>query len=128
MSLLRSCTIKSNKQNYDIIILYSFEFCNDTKVNKEIYMWTEGPNIFDYATSELSQDAFFAWFLMWAREDFNNANFRQLHKCAKEMIYTFFRDYGIDLEKKGIEKIDSIEINKQWNYIDLWVKINKNII
>ena len=32
------------------------------------------PNLFDYATKELSQDAFFCWLLAWADEECRDAD------------------------------------------------------
>ena len=41
------------------------------------------PNVFDYATSELSQDAFLAWLFKWAEKD-NEQYDKLLHDCAED--------------------------------------------
>jgi hypothetical protein len=39
------------------------------------------PNLFSYATSELSQDAFICWLLSWASLEYKDVD-GQLHQCA----------------------------------------------
>lgn len=75
------------------------------------------PNIFDYATSELSQDAFLAWLFRWA-EDSNKENDGPLHECAKGALKLFFKDIDITSE------INSVQVISQYEHIDLWVTIN----
>lgn len=43
------------------------------------------PNLFSYATSELSQDAFFAWLARWADDSFSNED-ASLNKLAKAFV------------------------------------------
>ena len=74
------------------------------------------PNLFEYATSELSQDAFFAWLLKWAEDKYKNTD-SELHKTARELISKF-------LEIKQI-KISTVDIFKQLKRIDLFIEINK---
>ncbi len=38
----------------------------------------EKPNLFSYATSELSQDAFIAWLLAWASPEYQTVD-KELH-------------------------------------------------
>jgi len=74
------------------------------------------PNLFNLATSELSQDAFLSWLLMWANKDYKLSN-DKLHKCAVEFVQ--------NLLQKDIDfKINTIEVGKQKNHIDVWAKIN----
>ena len=40
------------------------------------------PNLFDYATSELSQDAILAWLIQWADEQFLETD-KHLNQCAE---------------------------------------------
>lgn len=77
------------------------------------------PNIFDYATSELSQDAFFAWLMKWAENDYKEVD-EELHECAKKILKTFFRNQG----KKIVSSFNSIEIYKQKDNIDILLRIN----
>lgn len=77
------------------------------------------PNIFDYATSELSQDAFFAWFLKWAEPEYSEYDIA-LHDCSVKVIKEFCK-------KNKLKEIRSVEIIKQWNHIDLWIVINESV-
>ena len=43
------------------------------------------PNLFNYATSELSQDAFLAWLIQWADKD-NKKNDSYLNACAVSFV------------------------------------------
>ena len=80
-------------------------------------MAVELPNLFDYATSELTQDGFFAYFFKWAEDKDNNED-KALHDCAKKALEKF---YGTMF----LENIKSIDIEKQWNHIDLLITINE---
>ena len=76
------------------------------------------PNIFDYATSELSQDAFWGWLFKWAEKD--NAQFDEhLCKCAKECLLMFFGN-------TSLLNIENVEIYRQWENIDLWITVNND--
>lgn len=72
------------------------------------------PNLFDYATSELSQDAFLAWFFKWAEKE-NEKEDKALHDCSLECLRLFLG--------KNVE-IQTVDIYKQWENIDLWVTVN----
>lgn len=74
------------------------------------------PNLFNFATSELSQDAFLAWLFSWADEKYSSEE--SLNKCAKAVIKLFTDN---DIEVK------SVNIYKQYEHIDLWVEINNSI-
>jgi len=74
------------------------------------------PNLFDYATSELSQDAFLAWLFKWAEKE-NETEDKALHDCAVECLNIFIKEYKLpDIEK--------VQIIKQRKNIDLWIVIN----
>lgn len=74
------------------------------------------PNLFEFATSELSQDAFLAWLFKWAEEE-NKKDNRDLHDCAALCLQQFFGEVNIGT-------VSSVQIWKQWNQIDLWVVVN----
>lgn len=78
------------------------------------------PNLFHYATSELSQDAFIAWLLEWANPENKNID-EKLHECSLGLIKSFFEKH----EKFMPSSIDSIEINQQAYGIDILAIINK---
>lgn len=45
----------------------------------------KGPNIFSYATSELSQDAMIAWLAAWADPGFAKIDYA-LHSCGINLL------------------------------------------
>ena len=79
------------------------------------------PNIFDYATSELSQDAFLSWIIKWADKEYAG---QPMNKCGKEIV-----------EKLSNGKISAkenytVEIYKQYTIsngqkMDLWITFNE---
>ncbi len=77
------------------------------------------PNIFSFATSELSQDAMFAWLLSWA--DPNRAKRdSSLHDVAIRFVKLL----------SGIEELDvsHLEAGRQLERIDVWAEVNDDII
>jgi len=76
----------------------------------------EEPVLFNFATKELSQDAFFCWLFSWAEEKFNNT---QLYVIAKEFLKDILNEDII---------VNSLEIRQQYNKIDFFLRINKSII
>lgn len=78
------------------------------------------PNIFKYATKELSQDAFIFWLLDHANPKYKNVNIK-LKKCALDLITEFFK-----LEDKELPNlIESFTLLKQYKNIDILLKINE---
>ena len=63
----------------------------------------KGPNIFDYATSELSQDAFICYLLEFGKEQYKNDFSKEY-----EIAHHFLEKCGIPFD----EKIE--EIKKQY--------------
>ena len=75
------------------------------------------PNIFNYATKELSQDAFFTWLINWASSEFiGNA----LHDCAVDFINQMIPN-GEKIE------VESVKTWQQWKHIDIWASINNKV-
>lgn len=74
------------------------------------------PNLFDYATSELSQDAFIAWLITWADEQYAEID-KHLNQCAA----SFVRELIGESEDYAIGKV---EAGRQWNNIDIWATVN----
>lgn len=84
-------------------------------------------NLFNYATSELSQDAFLCWLLSYAQEKKYSGDDAKLKKCAQSLIKVFL------LGQKGIFEKDLIKedlivekIEKQWKYIDVLVTLESD--
>ncbi|MBR6060448.1 MAG: PD-(D/E)XK nuclease family protein [Spirochaetales bacterium] len=75
------------------------------------------PNLFNYATSELSQDAFLCWLFMWA-DDRCKSDDEELHNCALKAVKLFTNE--------SVE-VHNIVIKKQWNHIDVLCIINDDI-
>jgi len=74
------------------------------------------PNIFDYATSELSQDAFLTWLIQWADKDYQEID-SSLNACAISFVQEL-------LGKDNSYKIETVEAGRQWNNIDVWALVN----
>jgi hypothetical protein len=70
------------------------------------------PNIFDYATSELSQDAFLCWLIAWADSEY---------KELDEDIWKLSQRFLSELINVPIK---NIEVGRQLENIDVWVKVN----
>ena len=79
----------------------------ETKLNSSV------PNLFDYATSELSQDAFLLWLLNWADPKYKDAD-EQLNAAAKKFVCLLL---GKDIE------ISSVKCKKQYHRIDVFAII-----
>ncbi len=80
------------------------------------------PNLFQFATGELSQDAFIAWLISWANPEYASRN-TALHETGVELLNTL-------LEKTGHprpEQITSVDVQMQVKNIDLLVMINGTI-
>jgi len=78
------------------------------------------PNIFTYATSELSQDAIICYLLEWAKIENKKLN-ENLHNLAVTFLDSLFDKFK-DIEKPI--KYSKIEIKKQYKNIDILCIIN----
>lgn len=77
------------------------------------------PNLFSYATSELSQDAFICWLLAWASPEYKEVD-NDLHQCGIEFIRALFTEH----EKTPPTDITEIKIKKQYKNIDVLCIVN----
>jgi hypothetical protein len=81
------------------------------------------PNFFDFATGEQSLDAFAAWLLQWANAE-NAVHDGDLNRCgadfARRLIQTSYPDFD--------DPIVSVEVGRQWEYIDVWAKVNSRYL
>jgi hypothetical protein len=80
----------------------------------------EKPNLFKYATSELSQDAIICYILEWAKIENKEKN-EKLHNLSISFIDSLFEKF-IDIKKPL--KYEKIEIKKQYKNIDVLCIIN----
>ena len=78
------------------------------------------PNLFDYATSEISQDAFICWLLAWADPAYRKSS-EALHKAGVDLI----RLLSAEKIDRLPERINSVKVVKQHRYIDMLCKINE---
>ena len=73
------------------------------------------PNLFHFATSELSQDAFIAWLLAWANRECADID-KNLHACA------------VDFVRKLLDKddcnVEIVKVERQWENVDVCAEIN----
>ncbi len=77
------------------------------------------PNLFSFATSELSQDALICWLLEWASPNLKEFD-DDLHNCSINLISSFFEKHGKDVPKI----IEQVEVRKQDHNIDVLCVIN----
>ena len=74
------------------------------------------PNLFDFATKELSMDAFFCWLFAWSESKYNG---HPLNKTANNFIKS--------ITGKNIV-IQKLKIEQQYKDIDFYLRINDKII
>lgn len=79
------------------------------------------PNIFNYATSELSQDAMICYILEWAKKE-NKEVDENTHKIGVKLLDAFFEKYHDTIEKPS--QFEIIDIIKQDNNIDVLCIVN----
>lgn len=77
------------------------------------------PNLFSYATSELSQDAFLCWFIAWADPTCEKLD-TSLHHAAVRFLKLMFSKHGIDMPL-----IKSLQIKRQVDNMDVFVVMNE---
>ncbi|WP_289021232.1 PD-(D/E)XK nuclease family protein [uncultured Salegentibacter sp.] len=78
------------------------------------------PNIFNFATSELSQDAFLAWLLCWANPDYANAD-NDLHLLGLSFLKSLLAKQKIQLTN-----VSNLEVKTQFHKIDVFVSFEMN--
>lgn len=74
------------------------------------------PNLFDVATSELSQDAFITWLIQWGNQLYSSQN-ENLCKLAQHFIRFL-------MNKPEDYIISTVEAGRQWSNIDIWAQVN----
>lgn len=81
------------------------------------------PNLFEFATSELSQDAFICWLFSWAKKDYKTGNDKQqaLNQLATDTLAMFFDKAGKTLP----DTIEQIVVRRQVSNIDILCVINE---
>jgi hypothetical protein len=80
------------------------------------------PNLFSFATSELSQDAFICWLLSWADPEVEQHN-PALHATACDFVEALLRPHGFD-----DLNVYSIEVRRQERKADVVAFVNDEVI
>lgn len=75
------------------------------------------PNIFDFATSELSQDAILCYLFKWADDKYLTVD-EALCLTAKVLLSKF--------SDIPANEIHQVSVGRQWKNIDIWVEINED--
>ena len=74
------------------------------------------PNIFHYATKELSQDAFLCWLLSLADAKYANTETQSIHELAVYFIHKLVDNPDFVFK--------NVKVKKQIKNIDIWVEID----
>ena len=82
-------------------------------------MKTRGPNLFTYATSELSQDAVLAWMLEWADSSFSQVD-EATHRLGREFMALIFERHGKPFPKESVQ----VSVSTQDRRIDVLAIVN----
>ncbi|MBU2905122.1 PD-(D/E)XK nuclease family protein [Arenibacter algicola] len=77
----------------------------------------KAPNLFNHATSELSQDAFIAWLLEWANPDYKTCD-EPLHKMGTSFLKELLATKNIPLSS-----IQSFKLQTQYHKIDVYLEL-----
>ncbi|WP_251548873.1 PD-(D/E)XK nuclease family protein [Neobacillus muris] len=77
------------------------------------------PNLFKFATSELSQDAFLCWLMSWSSQLYRSID-RPLHEAAVDFISRIFTVHQIP-----VPVIESINITRQFQSLDILAIVNQ---
>lgn len=74
------------------------------------------PNVFEFATKELSQDAFLCYLLEFSKEE--NKNYKDEYTFANFFLRNILKKFSLNMEVK------KLEIKKQYNNIDILLILN----
>ena len=87
------------------------------------------PNIFNYATKELSQDAVICWLLAWAgrqeQDVRGDAEDEALRDCGRRFVKALLDEHGTSLASDNEEEI---KIRQQDHGIDVLTRINGQVL
>lgn len=81
------------------------------------------PNLFQFATSEASQDAVLCWLLSWAKPEYGHLE-PLLHRTALDFIERIFHLHSVSMPKV----ISRVEVTRQDNYIDVLCVLNDEYV
>jgi hypothetical protein len=99
------------KGNHDVEMLLG-----NARYNESRYL--EKPNLFEFATSELSQDAFLCWLISWSPLTHRSLD-ENLHNSAVDFVTMIF-----NVHNYPVPAIENIEIIRQFEGLDILAIIN----
>ncbi|MBS4195481.1 PD-(D/E)XK nuclease family protein [Lederbergia citri] len=97
--------------NHDVMLLLE-----NARDSESAYLTP--PNLFQFATSELSQDAFLCWLLSWGQKGYRYHD-EPLHNVALDFVSSIFTAHHL-----SAPPIRSIEIIRQFKSLDVLAIIN----
>src|SRR5690606_37875466 len=97
--------------NHDVMLLLE-------KARDSESAYLTPPNLFRFATSELSQDAFLCWLLSWSQKGYRDHD-KALHNVAVDFVSTIFSAHHL-----SAPPIHSIKILRQFKSLDVLAIIN----
>lgn len=80
-------------------------------------------NLFDYATSELSQDAVICWLLAWA-----DARYKESHPEWHSVSIEFVRLMLRSAKSEEPHDITRVQIRQQYKHIDILCEVNEDTV
>jgi hypothetical protein len=80
------------------------------------------PNLFSFATKELSQDAFLCWLLQWSDASYAEIE-PKLHIAGQSLLNRMFIKHGITLNI-----LPSVKIIRQFKNVDILVEVDSQYI
>ncbi|WP_079478849.1 PD-(D/E)XK nuclease family protein [Halobacillus salinus] len=87
---------------------------------------TKAPNLFEYATSELTQDAFLSWLFEHIRLNTSGAPHRMAERLLK-LILEKYQSINLSFEYPRLSDYSMKEIEQQWKNIDLLITFSSNV-
>jgi len=97
--------------NHDVILLLE-------NVRESEAAFLETPNLFQFATSELSQDAFLCWLMSWSKKVYRSID-KPLHEAAMDFLSVIFNAHHIP-----VPIVETIDITRQFNSLDILAIVN----
>ena len=79
------------------------------------------PNLFDYATGELSQDAFICWLLSWADDKYRESD-PAIHSVGQALLQRLFAACNTPFPQQP----HTVEIRKQYKSIDILALVDSS--
>jgi hypothetical protein len=80
------------------------------------------PNLFDFATSELSQDAFFCWLLAWADARYSQED-PALHRAGRSLLNALLAKHD-----ERLSETSSVQIKQQHYRADIVAEIDNRLV